>query len=115
MESMNKGSEPEEGLIRSVLRSSMTWIFIVFGLGFMTCEIYLRYTANTFALEPLYWYLFVEKQAISMPTIAVAVIAALLVDSIRAKRNPEPKLRLFWKIAAFFAIAFAGYIAIHGI
>jgi hypothetical protein len=50
-----------------------------------------------------------------MPTIAVAMIAALLGGSMRAKRNPESKLRLFWKVAALFAIAFAGYIAIHGI
>ncbi|WP_431095311.1 hypothetical protein [Polaromonas aquatica] len=115
MESMHKDSEPEEGRIRSVLRSSMTWLFLVLGVGFMTCEIYLRYTANTFALEPLYWYLFVEHQAISMPTIVLAMIAALLAGSMRAKRNPESKLRLLWKVAALFAIAFAGYIAIHGI
>jgi hypothetical protein len=108
MQFMNKDSEPEEGLMRSVLRSGMMWFFIVFCLGFMTREIYLRYTGNTFALEPLYWYLFVEHQAISMPTIVVVMIAALLVDSIRAKRNPEPKLRLFWKVVGLLPSHFRG-------
>lgn len=112
---MNKDSEAEEGTIRSILRGSMAWLFMVSGLGFLMREAYLRYTGEPFSLDALYWYLFVEHRAISMPTIVVAMVTALLVDHIRAKLNPGRKLRFFWKIVALFAIALAGYISINGI
>ena len=115
MESIDKDSDPEEWLIRSVLRSRMTWLFLVFGLGYLVREAYLRYTGEPFSMDALYGYLFVEHRAISMPLIVVAMVTALLVDHLRARRNPGPRLRLFWKIVALFAIALAGYISMHGI
>jgi len=115
LESINKDSESEEGLIRSVLRSRITWIFVVFGLGHLMREVYLRYTGEPLSKDVIYGYLFVEHHAISMPVIVVAMVTALLVDHIRARRNPALKLRLFWKVVALFAIALGGYISINGI
>lgn len=112
---MNKGSETEEGPIRSVLRSSMAWLLMIFCLGFLVREVYLRYTGVRFSLDPLYWYLFVEHRAISMPIIVVALATALLADHIRTKRNPGSTLGLFSKVVALCAIALAGYISINGI
>jgi len=112
---MNQDSEPVEGRFRSVLRSGLTWLFLVSSLGFMAWEIYLRYTEGRSSLEPVYWYLFVEHRAISMPIIAAAMVAALLVNHIREKRNPGRKLSILSKVVALFAIVLAGYISIHGI
>lgn len=112
---MNKDDEPEDTPVRGVLRSSMAWLFMVLGLGFLMREVYLRYTGERSSLDPLYWYLFVEHRAISMPVIVVALVTALLVDHIRAKRDPGTKLGFFSKIVALFAIALAGYISINGI
>ena len=50
-----------------------------------------------------------------MPLIVVALVTALLVNHIRAKRNPEFKLGLLSKAVALCAIALASYISIHGI
>jgi hypothetical protein len=108
---MNKDSGP----IRSVLRSGMTWLLMIFFLGFLMREAYLRYTGERSSLEPLYWYLFVEHRAISMPVIVVALVTALLVEHIRANRNPGPRLGFFSKIVALCALALAGYISINGI
>ncbi|MFS2036306.1 hypothetical protein ACEN8I_19950 [Polaromonas sp. CT11-55] len=112
---MNKDSETEESPIRSVLRSSMAWLFLVFCLGFLIREAYLRYTGERSSLEPLYWYLFVEHRAISMPIVVLVLITALLVEHIRANRNPGTRLGLLSKIVALCAIALAGYISINGI
>jgi hypothetical protein len=115
LESKNKDGETEEGLIRSVPRDILAWLLMVFGLGFLMREAYLRYTGERSSLEPLYWYLFVEHRAISMPIIVLTLVTALLVDHIRAKRNPQPTLGLLSKVVALCAIALAGYISINGI
>lgn len=112
---MNKDSELEEGRVRILLRNGAEWIFLILSLGYGAWELYLRHTEGTFALEPLYRYLFVEHHAISMPIIVVTMVTALLFDRIRTQRDPETKLRLFWKVVAFFAIVLAAYFAINGI
>ena len=115
MKSINPDDKAEETPLRSLLRSSMAWLFMVFCLGFLMREAYLRYTGERSSLEPLYWYLFVEHRAISMPIIVLTLVTALLVDHIHAKRNPQPTLGLLSKVVALCAIALAGYISIHGI
>jgi len=112
---MNQDSKPVEDSFGSVLRSGLTWLFLVSTLGFMAREIYLRYTEGRSSLDAVYWYLFVEHRAISMPVIVVAMITALLVDHIRGKRNPGRKLSILSKVVALFAIVLAGYISVHGI
>ncbi|MFS2036310.1 hypothetical protein ACEN8I_19970 [Polaromonas sp. CT11-55] len=112
---MNQDSKPVEDSFGSVLRSGLTWFFLVSSLGLMAWEIYLRYTEGSSSLYPVYGYFFVEHRAISMPVIVVAMITALLVDHIRGKRDPGRKLTLLSKVVALFAIALAGYISIQGI
>jgi|GEM_PF-1063310 len=106
-----------KAMASGVVRDSMEWILLALCFGLIAWEIYLRLSGGSFSLEPLYWYLFVEHRAIAMPVIAVVMVVALLFDHQRAKRHrsSEPRLRTFWKVVAFFAIAFATYIAINGI
>lgn len=112
---MNKDREPEEASFCGLLRGLLAWLLMIFCLGFLMREVYLRYTGVRFSLDPLYWYLFVEHRAISMPIIVLTLVTALLVDHIHAKRNPQPTLGLLSKVVALCAIALAGYISINGI
>lgn len=114
MKSIDPDDEPKEAPACGVLRSSMAWLFMVLGLGFLTREVYLRYTGDRSSLDPLYWYLFVEHRAISMPIVVAVLVTALLVDHIRTKRNAGSKLGFFSKIVALCTIAVAGYISING-
>lgn len=90
-------------------------VFIALGLAYGAWEFFHPLAEGTFTQEPLYWYLFVEHHAISMPIIAAAIACALLYDQMRAKHTPDRRLRLFWKVVALFAMALAGYFAINGI
>lgn len=112
---MNNDSNPKKVEFPTALRNGATWVFMALGLAYGAWEFYQPPPEGKFALEPLYGYLFVEHHAISMPIIVVAIACALLFDQMRAKRTPERRLRLFWKVVAFFAMALAGYFAINGI
>lgn len=97
-----------------------TWVQVVLswivGAGFLVLlgwDIYLRFTSDARALDPVFDYLFVKHQAIFLPITIAGLIVALFVDRVRSNRDPKLGMTMFWKVVSVLVLALAMYVGIR--
>lgn len=76
-------------------------------VGFLLWDWYLLFTSGTRALEPVFDFLFVKHRAIALPFVALVLMVALFVDTVRAKRDPKLGMTRFWRGVCLIVLVIA--------
>jgi hypothetical protein len=85
----------------------LSWIVSAGFLVFLGWDIYLTFTSDTSALEPVFDFLFVKHRAIALPLAALGLMVALFVDMVRSKRDPKLGMTRFWRVVCLIVLVIA--------